>query len=303
MVKIFLVFIICVVIVTGCASTAQIHPNPIPTLEMTPSIVPSPVPTSTPLLKPTISSSPTPTSSFPEPRVTLPPFPGGVEESFENPVCKFPCWWGITPGITTWEDSKNLFLSLGFSLHTKVDDEYVSHEAEINQPESIYNTRIKIYTKDDKVEYIAIKSFLPQADFQKRYSAYELKKILRSYGIPSRILTFASLLGDGTYGLDLFYDEEGFLISYGGNVHADKSGNPVVCPDFSYGSIEGIGIYLQSPNIAQKIENFPDEELKTSFRISEGYLHPIERVTGLTPQEFSNLFIGDNPSYCFTILR
>jgi hypothetical protein len=238
--------------------------------------------------------------------MTLTPFVNNsrIIKLFENPACRFPCWWNIAPGMTEWKDAENLILFLERKSDAKVFGEYTRHDVRLSKEESVYNMRMTIFERDGIVEYIAIRSFLEYSNFRKLYSTYELKKILQHYGVPTRVSVFASLLGDGSYNLDLFYDTDGFFISYGGKLQSiTNSRDAVVCPDFSKGNIAGMGIYLQAENIKDNIENFPDEELRVSYRVSRSYMRTIQEASGLTIKEFSDLFVGENPSYCFTILK
>ena len=109
-------------VTTGCSNRAVLI-----TLQTTPTIVAStPVstltptkplltltristPTLTPLLTNTPTSKPTPTRFPPEQAELM------VLDLLENNGgCLLPCWWGIVPGQTTWEEAHDLLMPITF---------------------------------------------------------------------------------------------------------------------------------------------------------------------------------------------
>jgi len=267
------------------------EPSPVYTSMVSPTktIIPAPNPTSTSIL-PQLQETLTPISV--NERITY---------LFIKPVCNLPCWWNIIPGSTSWEDTDDLFAFLELSSGDRGIGKYSMHEVIIGNPESLYKIRIQTYEKNNIVDYIAVRSVLTQSDLQKMYSIYEPKVVLQNYGIPSRIFVFASLLGDTNYELDLFYDKQGFMISYGGKIKEANQSGVVICPDFSKGNIGGIGIYIQATSLKDTIDNFPDEELQVSLKIRKPLLRTIESASGMSNKEFMDHFVGENPIYCFTI--
>jgi hypothetical protein len=238
--------------------------------------------------------------------MTLTPFNQDerIIKLFQELTCNFPCWWNITPGTTTWNDAKSLFDFLGLPIEDKRIGLYMMHKVVIYSSEQIYKTSVEVYDKNGVVEYIAMKSTLPENEFKKLYSDYEPEKVFGKYGIPDRIFIFATNLGDTSYyGLDMYYDNDGFYISIGGSVNEITETEFVICSDFSISDFNGIGIYTKSPIIKLPIENSPIEGLSENFSLMKTYRTPIEEATGLTREEFIDLFIGDSPSYCFTIKR
>jgi hypothetical protein len=284
------------------ATNALLH-TPTPTV---PKIIEaSPTYESLPIAIPNRTSIPTPTgtSILPEIQATLTQVPDSkrIRSLFSQPICYLPCWWGIVPGQTSWEDAYDLFNYLGLPLRTRKPNVYTMHEVKIGDTNTIYGIQIQIYEKDNVVDYISVRSYLTPADFVNMYRAYEPKEVLETLGTPSRIYVFASLLGNTSYELDLFYDEIGLFISYGGSTHKVSGTEIEICPDFSYEGIRGMGIYMQANHMIETIDHFPDEELQTSRRERESYLRTVKSAAGLTNEDFRNLFVGKNKTYCFTI--
>lgn len=263
----------------------------------------SPMPSSTTL--PTTAPSLTATSILPKLEKTLTPLNEDekIVRLFKEPVCNFPCWWDIVPGATTWDDAKHLFDFLGFSTENEPIGLYTNHEFVMEFSDSIYKMRVQVYDKSGIVEYIAIRSFLQKDDFRELYLNYEPTKVLENYGVPDRIFVTASLLGDTNYGLAMFYDKQGFLISYGGQIQSVTDMGIVICPHFSTGNILGGNIFMQAQSIKTPIESSPIVGLREEFSIMKSQYNTIEDATGLTREQFSSLFVGDDPSYCFTISK
>ena len=111
---------------TGCvsrpASVDSPTAKPLPSQTSTTTIIPSPTKTVTPFPSLTMTALPTwtllPTLSSKD----------GVETFYEwlkgSDSCNFPCWAGITPGETSWEEAKQLIESMrGFAkLGTFLDE-------------------------------------------------------------------------------------------------------------------------------------------------------------------------------------
>lgn len=221
---------------------------------------------------------------------------------FQMSQCSFPCWWGITPGITSWSDAEKRLSALGFAPSSETQRAYKRHEIIIREYESIYKLTVRLYEKKDAVEYISVRSFLEEKDFRIIYKNYSPRDVLKKYGVPSRVKIYVSLLGDTNYVLDFFYDEFGFWISYNGKVakNREKAG-VLVCPDFEKNGVDGVSFFMQSKTIAKKIENFPEIDFNPNIRSSDDYFHSIQDATDLTPQQFADLFIEPEGSMCFIV--
>lgn len=100
------------------ACSAPVQPTALPTTPITassPTVTPTAFPTqtstitTTPTAKPSATTTPTPTQTR-TPEIT--PLPteqvqAWIKEQMKtNPSCRLPCWWGITPGKTTWIEAQ-----------------------------------------------------------------------------------------------------------------------------------------------------------------------------------------------------
>lgn len=159
----------------------------------------------------TISSSPTqlPSQVFhtPLPTLTNDRAKELVRELLENNAgCRLPCWWGITPGKTTWVDARHFLES--FAL-------YIGETGGVRIPlPDPYSDATYLehgyFINNGIVEYIHIFNFNLAPN-------YYLPKFLELYGQPDEIYvrTFAKAeMGIQNYTVDLFYQNLGILIEY-----------------------------------------------------------------------------------------
>jgi hypothetical protein len=142
----------------------------------------------------------------------------------DNGGCELPCVWGVSPGETPWEEVRDRFSPLG-TIWWKEEyppgmEWYTFWSAfppGVNQHEFGY---FEIYFYTDKaghtIEAIAISGQDISPDFDPRLSS-----ILDAFGAPDLIwMTITTgfiqgnSLSDAYYILDLFYSDQGYLISY-----------------------------------------------------------------------------------------
>jgi len=203
------------ILITSLFALAMVScgaPKTTPMVEVTPTVlVGIPLPTNTSILM----EASTPTA--------LPNYDEGqrlVQELLENNAgCKLPCWWGITPGKTTWIEARpilekvSLFIggqesgeSFSVDLHVLLPypyglDAYLSHS---------------YYIKNGVVNYISVFN----SDLAPNYN---LNNLLTVYGQPSEIWMRTNAkaeMGIQNYTVDLFYQNKGILIEY-------STGNPL----------------------------------------------------------------------------
>lgn len=132
--------------------------------------VPTPIPEITNTLEPTLTAIPKATL-VPEEARKL------VQELLENNGgCKLPCWWGITPGKTTWAEAR-IFLE-GFSVYVGE-----TGEVQIPLPTPYSNATYMDHgysIKNGIVDHIDIYNFNLAPN-------YYLPKFLETYGQPTEI--------------------------------------------------------------------------------------------------------------------
>jgi len=254
--------------------------------------------TATPPPVPTLTS--TATSIVPELAMTLTPFSNKsrIVQLYDMTICKFPCWWNITPGITSWEDAQSFLDFLGLHISTEITGDYAFHYVVLVPGDAYDKATISIYDKDSIVEYVAVRTL---SSIIQHKSLYDPQSILETYGNPTRVKIYTEAAGQPipAYGLELFYDTQGFMIEYSGDTQGITKSGILVCPNASV----GINIYMQTKNNQNLIEGFPDQEFQVNQEMLQSYLRTLESATGLSIEDFRNLFLGNKPSYCFTVLN
>lgn len=158
----------------------------------------------------TLIPTPTPTLSIVEKEEIT----SGLYETNSN--CEFPCWWGIVPGVTSWQTAKFFLGTLSTEISTgtesETDREFVvqvylpvtEELSEIKELEQSY------YVNDGIVEII-------QPETPNEMSLTIISDVLRTYGQPSEVWidTYGYSLGEiDPFRVVLFYPEKGILLRY-----------------------------------------------------------------------------------------
>lgn len=297
--------------ITRCkaSQTEVVAPTTVPTLTTQPTLFSTQthVPTSTP--------TPTSTPLIPTPTISLTPMPTLTAQERESHVrellqtnrgCELPCWWGIVPGKTQWEDARKLLEHLGVRISSKTEpDGSIFHGTGgfDFEDEKIYN-RIGITEKEGVVEsiYILSDSGMNEAAFQSLWKHYDPQLVIPAFGVPSRVWLTTSTIKVGNKGitgyiLKIFYDHLGFVVRYDGGV----THSPIyhICPTFDDSSegISQISMVLQSPDNQSPLDRIDQGDL------IDKYTRTIEYATGLSLEEFYQLFTQEDKPACFDTPR
>jgi hypothetical protein len=284
-----------------------------------PAVTSTPMATSTATALP--SSMPITPSPFPIPTLTLTSLPTlTVEERNDytqelfrtNAGCELPCWWGFTPGISTWPEVEAFLQFIGARTGPyPLDDGSIFHGTggiDIHSLEGVIANSVGFLEREGLIELIFIRSegySNPEA-FQEQSALFSPKRIIEKYGPPSRVWLESSSSGPVTegrvagYTLWVYYDQFGFLILYNG--YGEFSPTFHFCPRFENGKdIRSLKMYLQSPGnpnpvegtagtIGLEIDPFPE-------------VQSIEEATGISVTEFYNLFAQEERPACFDTPR
>lgn len=299
--------------VTGCQSrSTEINPAaPTSTKKISQTLSPTHthIPTSTPTPTPTL----TPVTPSPTTTPTSPPTMTHQERNVyirelqkANAGCQLPCWWGITPGKTSWKDAEEMLKHLGDRIVSNIepDGSVIHGTSGFNyEGEELYYNRVYI-ERDGIVDSIHILSIAESNEvaFQSIWESYDPRLLIRSFGVPSQawLRTTSEKYGDkGTtgYRLWLFYDHLGFVIRYDGGVKHAPIYN--ICPTFENGTerIDWIAFLLQSPDNQLPLERIDQ------VGITDRYIRTLEDATGLSLEEFYQLFTQEEQPACFETPR
>lgn len=286
-----IIYVCGALILTGCSQYRQpITPPP----ELTTfSAIPdetetaTSVPTSSPVPSLLLSVTPLPTLSRNEHESRI------LELLSDNGGCKLPCWWGILPGVTAWDEAWQILSPLGPEPYVSIAStkEYLPGtqivSLSIPVSESISASQ-SIHITLRIVNTVQTISIYPT----ERSDNFRLSRFLLNYGSPSEIWihTYRSYLG-GVPPADilLFYPEQGILARYSTELTQinESQDTANICLDSTP------HLTLWTPD---EIINF-DEIQNLAWLDYKKYdkpLLPLEQAADLTLEQFYNLRTQDN---------
>ncbi len=296
-------FIALCVYLIGCTSTAE---TPVLTVAQITSIM-SPVPSktvpptftvgiSTNTPSPTMTASPTPTStntSTPVPP-TWTPLPKLSPEEAQAKVmeliatnggCKLPCWWGITPGETSWEQARQ-FLTSFSEIDELRENVYIVNYFVEKENGLVVSSFATISTGEGLVQEIEAGVYYP------------LDQVLELYGQPDEVRVYVdnqSIDKLAPFVIALYYGEQGFLANYGGRT--EKGEINQICPNV----IEGRASvwFLWSPELEMTFDIAGRKEL-LFVSPSDRRFRKVEQVTNMDARQFYEMYRDPaNLSKCF----
>jgi hypothetical protein len=254
---------------SGVSPTAEATSSATPTASLTPTETP----------KPTF----TPTWT-PPPRLSQEEASRLILELYEtNGGCELPCWWGIVPGETLLESALQLLLPIGSIDDTRVYKKRLVYDIAIYVPEDLglfSSFYVYLVTQNNIIQGVLVEDY-----YAKPYDDYTLSDYLGLFGEPDQIyveihrsLVFFSLL----------YVEKGIIISHDQTKNELlKATEFLVCPqyaDYFYLSIWNPETVLME-DLVDSVVDWQNE-------------FPLEEVSGITPQEFFEIYRVPNTTIC-----
>ncbi len=251
------------------------------------------IPTSslTPIL-PTLTSTYTPTATFtvtPTLSATLEPERAKelVSTLLQEPVdCKAPCFWGIEPELTTFDEAINTFTHLGLKLKFTATLNGKDFYATIYNLDNDIRVSPVIGIQDNTVKSIDVGIEIndtSQLGAQRKWSAYSPETLISLYGPPSRVDFFLGRVAPTpTHSMVLYFEKVNLIVDYiGTNILHDGPGLEI-CPLTN--QVEFLKIWMGN-----------DPQYPPHPGVS------LEKATSLTLEEFSNLMLGDPEKACFNL--
>jgi hypothetical protein len=220
-----------------------------------------------------------------------------------NKGCELPCWLGITPGITKWQEARSLLDHLGITIgEVPMNDGSISHPSggfDFEKPDIYHSFSFIEQHEIVRGIHLIIEGYRDPVEFQKLWKLYSPKSIILTYGSPSRVWlsTYSGELGPNHgYDLIIAYDELGIIIQYDGQL-TRIGPNFYICPRFEKGmDIQYMDIFLQSPHDPKPLEG--PGTLRSPSLISKNSKR-IQEASGLTEEEFSKLITQNEKAACF----
>jgi len=277
-------------------------PSPSPT---SPTCTPTPSPVS-----PTRTPSPTQTPQLPTPTAgpTLTTDEERVLDLLQNNAgCRLPCWWGFTPGETTWQTAQAFFASLGKTPAEWIPTKYPSphgttiYSVNFNLPDYDIQMAQTYVNNGSVIERIWVSSgtvrnhepVYGDPQFLQIWRPYTLPEMLTTYGLPGEIMLAlyqSTPMGWLPFQILLFYPDQGILVRYYGP--AELQGDQLrACPHRS-----DITMWLWLPEQALGLEDIADMGPDITPEGLE-YYRSVEEV-GWSMEEFAQMFV-ENERACF----
>lgn len=266
----------------SASATLQNSSSPIFTATRLPNLTPPPTRDLPPLLTPRVTPFPT---------ITL-------SEATENLMymlrtngdCKFPCFWGIHPDQTRYEELYSVIDNLGgyrFESLQENGDVRIGSNFRFEQNTQIF-VELQANLQNDIVKDLKVTmgNLLDTGLTPEDWSVYSIDEILRTYGVPDRVeLYFSGPSNFLSFQIRIKYENIRTFITYSAATNE-------------------INKYLIPPNLI-----FCPEEIGIDFvglHIGEHPFDtgadgvPLSKATELDEQAFYKLFT-ENPSACLTI--
>jgi len=279
-------FLILLTFLVGCGFQDQ---SPTVMIRETEVIVKSQIITKTlqPTRTPTIEPSPTPLPTWTSiPTLNAQDAEDVIKDLVENNKgCLLPCWWGITPGETTWNEARDFLVSLRMKIIPLQKNVYGCTYDYL--PDNISDGAVgaTITIENDIVQSIITDVFYP------------LDELLFLYGQPDEVMLYAntqSIDQDAPLKIALYYKNKGFLAIYLGTTQ--KSEPRMICPDKLKGHLAW---YLWDPSLDVTFRIAGFKTLLFSTPTKE-HFYRLEEVTDLTTMEFYEKYrLVENGSSCF----
>lgn len=204
-----------------------------PTLTLSSTVRPSQKATLQPTetIDPTLTKEPSFTSTW-TPRPTLPPEEAQKlirELMVTNGKCQLPCWWGIMPGETSWQEAQAYLSTFATKINTLESSGYGVHFDHIRDSDG-HKIGATILVENGIVERIRVVTYL------------SLDELLQTYGQPEEVWIFATahimMKPGGRFTLVVFYAHQGILAIYEGSTESTKILD--ICPSRIEGNHFGL---------------------------------------------------------------
>ena len=247
-------------------------------------------PTSTHTPQPTRAATPTPPPTLvPDQAATT------IRELLRTPECLAPCFWGISPGQSTFDEAQRVFDHLGLPLEFMTVEDTTEFYYTQHEFENGLSIGISLAVQDQRVlalEVIISPEIPVTTPMPREWTAYSPETLVRQYGPPSRVEIIGGMSHEVgadlnfTYYLLTYFDSADLIVLYSSKydyVAIDPATNLVrICPVTD--QFRGVNIWLgHNPEP-------PPAPAK-----------PIEEAASLTVAEFSALMTGEPDRACFDV--
>jgi len=217
-----------------------------------------------------------------------------------NGWCRFPCWWGITPGETTWQEAKQF---LGTFSNKIYEEEEYQQEIQDDAAYTIgYHSILVQVPNEDREDWILFTEIdgvvvgIRVFQLYKESEFYPPYRILQEYGKPDEIFLeahIASYAGDWSMVLNLVYQEKSFEATYLIIDAVNQDGIIKGCL-----GKDGAGLGLYPPEKTIKIEDMHNHDPSVTIIVLG-----LEEAIGMDIQSFYETYSNSEDPLCLETLE
>jgi hypothetical protein len=242
----------------------------------------------------TFTTMPSYTSTF-----TLLPTPVGEDSQTKiayllrtNGNCSLPCWWGITPGRTTWRDAETYLADFALGISppgSSQQDDLTIFQAEFPYPNSAsqdHNLFALFSVNGNGIIEIVTSPLNTSVD-----------SVLEINGVPSQIwIKIITNFGPGPleYTLVLFY-EKGIMVFYRGTTYPGNDGFIPICPQNVPQAFSQIWVWdsttIHTFYDIGRLGQILDTSLPNQYRL-------LQEVSDVQSKDFYSTYINPLASQC-----
>jgi hypothetical protein len=284
---------------SGCASIDEIAsstPQPILTdfVEATPTKGITTFPTSSQTSTPAWTGTSTITAEPTQTPTGTPMPPDEVREWIskrlaDNGGCRLPCWWGITPGKTTWEETNKLLSIYASDIRIiEREDHFVAGFFFDDPPAEVQLRQIYLGfgVQNNVILSIRITGLggIP---------TFSLSKFMEEYGEPGEVFVYAYhplayTIDPRQIGVHIYYPAQGIFAEYASPIGKIKDGMQQGCLEY------GPYLTLVPPGQQRNYTEFVSG-LGLDFMFP---FRPVSEALGMDVETFYNTYQGIDQEVC-----
>ncbi len=210
-----------------------------------------------------------------------------------NGDCRLPCWWGITPGETKWEDARNILFPLAFKVH---DGQSKSGDflAGLGTRYGTYEGKPTGFNQD----YVIRDGMIQAIQIQLPYPvpSPRLKDILANYGIPDEVYLGGLYAPEGlntqSFWLYLYYSEQRIFVEYSPEGQPIQRQLPNGLLSACFSKIEYAELHVWGPDYSF------DQTRDLILQNAGDPRQILEKVSNLTLDQFYKKFTNTDEEPC-----
>jgi hypothetical protein len=208
----------------------------------------------------------------------------------ENAGCALPCWWGIEPGKTTWEEAKVILSPVALQIgDPRRLSSQIAYDVLIPVPPDVFPTRLE-------QRYVVLNGVVQRMEVMPgELEVYRLSVLLAGLGQPEEvwIKTYARKReGSLPFSIVLYYPDRGVLVNLG--TEADVESKYIIaCPQAASASY----LVLWSPEKLLTLQEVVDGTLRLET-FERWQYQKLDATTNLDTASFFETFLPPDNASC-----